>query len=121
MAKFPSKPQRGQKALQSIYNTVCDIIDYLPSLTVNGDNKTTSVSHSSAGTVIHAAQPITFKPEVKKGGEGGEYQADNITLQLNGNVFSIKPPMKNGQPDTTGNYALVCLSGTIQWVEMQDC
>lgn len=122
MSQFPKKPARGERALQAIYNAVCQIIDYLPSLEVRGDTTTTSVTHSSAGTIIHAKQNLTFpKKQTVEGGEGGQqYFADNNTLRLqvvNGqNVFSIKPPA-----DNTKNYALVCISGTIQWIEMQDC
>lgn len=114
MASFPKKPQRGEKVLQALYNSICQIIDYLPSLELRGDGKTTSVSHSGAGTVVHAInQPKTAQG--KKG--GGDYQADNVTLQLNGQVFSIKPPA-----DTSKNYALVYVANQgIQWVEMQDC
>ena len=54
MASFPRKPKKGQKALQSIYNSLIQIIDYLPSLQVKGDNKTISVNHSNGGTTIHA-------------------------------------------------------------------
>jgi hypothetical protein len=28
----PKKPQRGEKVLQSLYDSVCQIIDFLPSL-----------------------------------------------------------------------------------------
>lgn len=118
---FPRKPQRGQKALQSIYNAVCQIIDYLPSLEVKGDSTTTSVSHSSAGTIIHAKQNLQApKKQIVEGGEGGQqYYADGKTLQLQivdgNNTFSIKPPSE------PGNWALVCLNGEIQWILMQDC
>lgn len=115
MASFPRKPKKGQKALQSIYNSLIQIIDYLPSLQVKGDNKTISVNHSNGGTTIHAINQ-TKNTKQKKAEGGGEYYADNVTLQLNGQTFSIKPPA-----DTTKNYALVCLSGTIQWIELEDC
>lgn len=54
MAIIPTKPQRGENALQGIYNAVCQIIDYLPSLVVRGDNKTISVNESKAGRTIRA-------------------------------------------------------------------
>ena len=121
MAKFPSKPSKGQKALQAIYNAVCQIIDYLPSLEVRGDNTTTSVTHSSAGTIIHSKQTLQApKRQVVEGGEGGQYFADNDSLQLvimnEQNVFKIKPPA-----DTSKNYALCWINGTYQWVQLGTC
>ena len=127
MSKFPSKPTRGQRALQAIYNAVCQIIDYLPSLEVRGDNTTTSVTHSSAGTIIHSKQNLSSpKKQVVEGGQGGQqYFADNDTLRLQviggNNTFSIRPKYNGGQLDTTKNYALVCLSGVVQWVQLEDC
>lgn len=116
MSSFPRKPKKGDKVLQALYNSIIQIIDYLPSLELRGDGKTTSVTHSSAGTIVHAINQ-TKAPQPKKVSEGGgQYFADEVTLHLNGQVFSIKPPA-----DNTKNYALVCLQGEIQWVEMQDC
>ncbi|MBO7713596.1 MAG: hypothetical protein J6S85_26120 [Methanobrevibacter sp.] len=47
------------------------MIDFLPSLQVRGDTTTTSVTHSSAGTIIHAKQtPQAPKKQVVEGGEG---------------------------------------------------
>ena len=59
MPKVPQKPQHGQPAIKALYNSICDIIDYLPSLEVKGDQKSTYVTKSAAGTVIHANQPTT--------------------------------------------------------------
>ena len=70
MANFPKKPMKGEKALQSIYNSLIEVIDYLPSLTVVGDNKTTSVNHSNYGTTIHALpQSININNSKKEGEE----------------------------------------------------
>ncbi len=85
MAKFPSKPQRGQKALQSIYDSLIEVIDYLPSLTINGDNKTTSVSHSSYGTIVHANQPTLSINSSKK---GEEYISGRFIQITTGNVIN---------------------------------
>lgn len=54
MAVFPQKPRSGQKVLQGLYNSVCQIIDYLPSLEVRGDNSSTSVTKTSNGTIVHS-------------------------------------------------------------------
>ena len=82
MANLPRKPQRGDKALQSIYNSVCQIIDYLPSLNVVGDNKTTSVNHSMYGTTVHAL------PQIASLGEGRTYSAGS-GLSLSGTQFDV--------------------------------
>lgn len=121
MAKFPKKPSRGQRALQAIYDSVCQIIDYLPSLEVRGDTTTTSVSHSSAGTIIHAKQNLPApKKTIKEGGGQGEtyYAGEGLQLVIvaGQNTFRIIAP-----PSNDANYALVSISGQIQWVPMQDC
>lgn len=115
MSSFPRKPQKGQKALQSIYNSLIQVIDYLPSLRIKGDNKTISVNHSNGGTTIHAINQSN-NTKTKKAEGGGEYQADNVSLELNGTVFKIKPPA-----DPTKNYALCWIEGNFVWMEMQDC
>ena len=115
MAIFPRKPKKGQKVLQGLYNSICQIIDYLPSLELRGDNKTTSVVHTSAGSIVHAINQTKNLP-VKKSEGGGEYFADNDSLQLNGQVFSIKPPA-----DTSKNYALCYINGAYQWVQLGTC
>ena len=83
MALRPTKPQKGDKVLQSLYNTVCDIVDYLPSLEVRGDNKTISVSHSTVGTTIHAVQPYS----IVQGGKGKEYYGASGVALVSGNTF----------------------------------
>lgn len=54
MSKFPGKPPRGSNAFQSFYNSICEIIDYLPSLAVRGDNKTIKVNEHAFGRTIQA-------------------------------------------------------------------
>lgn len=115
MAIFPRKPAKGQKVLQALYDSICQIIDYLPSLEVRGDGKTTMVKHSSFGTTITTIDH-SKNIQQKKGGEGGEYFADNDSLILNGQVFSIKPPA-----DTSKNYALCYINGAYQWVQLGTC
>ena len=83
MALRPTKPQKGDKVLQSLYNTVCDIVDYLPSLEVRGDNKTISVSHLTVGTTIHAVQPYN----IVQGGKGKEYYGASGVALVSGNIF----------------------------------
>lgn len=58
----PRKPQSGQKVLQSLYNAVCEIIDFLPSLEVTGDNKTIKVDGFGGGKVISLAKKTTNTP-----------------------------------------------------------
>ena len=119
MAQFPRKPKKGDKVLQALYNSIIQIIDYLPSLELRGDGKTTSVTHSSAGTIVHAINQTKNLPQKKVEG-GGEYYGDNISITLNGQVFSIKPPT-----DQTKNYALCWIVtngvGNYTWVPLEPC
>lgn len=83
MARLPQKPQKGQPAIKQLYNSVCDIIDYLPSLVVNGDQKSTYVTKSSAGTVIHAAQPNLAIAK-----KGQEYTSGRFIRITSGNAIN---------------------------------
>lgn len=53
----PRKPQRGDKVLQSLYDSVCQIIDFLPSLQIVGDNKTLKVDSFGSGKTISVIKP----------------------------------------------------------------
>lgn len=52
MAKLPNKPRSGQKTIAALYRSICQIIDYLPSLTVKGDGKNIKVTNSDSGKII---------------------------------------------------------------------
>lgn len=78
--KFPSRPQHGKSFVQEFGNSINQIIDYLPSLEVRGDQKSTYVTKSSKGTVIHAT-------EQNSSTKGKEYFAGS-GLTLSGNVFN---------------------------------
>lgn len=75
------RPQKGQKVLQSLYDSVVSIIDYLPTLTVRGDNYSTYVEHASNGTVVHAKQSTS--PDQA----GGKTYYAGSGLTLSGNTF----------------------------------
>ena len=81
---YLKRPQRGEKVLQSLFDSVNSIIDYLPSITVRGDNFSTYVEHSTAGTVIHAKQPL----DTDQSGKGKTYEAGS-GLTLSGNTFNV--------------------------------
>lgn len=83
MSKKPQKPQKGQPAIKQLYNSVCDIIDYLPSLEVKGDQKSTFVTKSGAGTVIHAAQPFSSTKA-----KANEYYAGSGIAITSGNIIN---------------------------------
>lgn len=53
----PRKPQRGERVLQSLYDSVCQIIDFLPSLQIVGDNKTIKIDSFGSGKTISAIKP----------------------------------------------------------------
>lgn len=52
MAILPRKPQAGDRTLQSMYDAICNIIDYLPSLEVRGDNKTIRANAFGSGKTL---------------------------------------------------------------------
>lgn len=72
MANLPKKPMKGEKVLQSIHDSLCEVIDYLPSLEVRGDNKTISVNSYRSGKTIRAIQtpPNSFSAPVQQQKQG---------------------------------------------------
>ena len=50
---LPRKPKSGQRVLQSLYNSVCDIIDYLPSLSIRNTDGNICVTNSPYGVVLN--------------------------------------------------------------------
>ena len=80
------RPQKGQRTLQSIFDSVNSIIDYLPTLTVRGDNYSTYVEHSTAGTVVHAKQSVS--PD--QTGQGGKYYAGSGIAITSGNFINAQ-------------------------------
>lgn len=68
MAILPKKPQKGQNSIQALYYAICQIIDYLPSLEVRGDNKTIKVSNYFAGKTISAINSSSSNSSSVSGG-----------------------------------------------------
>ena len=60
----PQMPKAGDNTLNGIYRTVKQIVDYIPSLEVTGDNLTTTVDVHSSGRIVRA------KPQVSAGKAG---------------------------------------------------
>lgn len=58
MPVLPRKPSKGDRALQSIHDSLCEVIDYLPSLEVRGDNKTIGVNSHSSGKTIRVLSMV---------------------------------------------------------------
>lgn len=94
----PKKPQRGEKVLQSLYDSVCQIIDFLPSLQVVGDNKTVKVDSFGSGKTITAIKPAnsttsssgSSQQQVFLGIITNGSNISNVTARLstdNGNTF----------------------------------
>lgn len=95
----PKKPQRGEKVLQSLYDSVCQIIDFLPSLQVVGDNKTVKVDSFGSGKTITAIKPANSttsssgaaQQQVFLGIITNGSNISNVTARLstdNGNTFT---------------------------------
>lgn len=64
---LPRKPKAGDRTLQSMYDAICNIIDYLPSLEVRGDNRTIKVNTFGTGKTIEA---IKYNSNVAGGSSG---------------------------------------------------
>lgn len=88
MFNFPRMPQAGTSKIGGLYKTVNDICNILPSLVVNGDGRTTAVSHNRFGTLIHAIPPHFTGQAYFSGGQ------ETITDPFEYN--SLYPYMKNG-------------------------
>jgi len=100
MSKFPTMPEAGTSVLE-IYRTVREIIDYLPSLKIIGDNKSTSVTSSSKGQIIHSISKAAGGAGAAGGGGGGEAApydgpfAIGALEQTSGGWYRV--PIKAGQ------------------------
>ena len=116
MSSFPRKPQRGDKALQALYDSVCQIIDFLPSLEVRGDSSTIRVSSFRGGKVIEAIRQTS-------GSQSAGYTYDGpfaFTYDENGNLIIkegflsrngelVVVPEKNmGKPENLSE-GLICI------------
>ena len=108
MAIFPQKPKTGQKVLQGLYNSVCQIIDYLPSLEVRGDNSSTSVTKTSNGTIIHSTNNNNVLSQGKQffGWHGIDIAGNKwIACTLTGGTYISVDYYEQGHQDDD-NYAL---------------
>ena len=79
---YLKRPQKGEKVLQSLYDSVNSIIDYLPTITIRGDSYSTYIEHSSNGIIVHAKHSV-FPDQA---GGGKQYFAGS-GLYLKGNTF----------------------------------
>lgn len=68
MASIPSKLTQGQQWKESTIRAINQIIDYLKSQRIVGDNQTVSVNHTVNGITISAKPQAPAKPPVKSGG-----------------------------------------------------
>lgn len=100
MSTLPKMPGPGSP-ITAIWNTVRDIVNYLPSLRVIADNTTTSVSRTAGGQVIHSLAKGTTGGGAATGGGGGggapDYegpwklsydQANNRAVVTNGYIIA---------------------------------
>lgn len=69
MPSLPNKLQSGDLWKQSSINAINQIIDYLKSQKIVGDNSTVSISQGVNGITISAKPQTSAKPNGKGGGE----------------------------------------------------
>ncbi len=106
MAILPRKPQTGDKTLQSMYDAICNIIDYLPSLEVRGDNKTIRANSFGSGKTLEVIGRASSTTPSGNAGPAQEVVLARITYgnSKTGYTVSLFPNGKD-QP-TTGNGTL---------------
>jgi hypothetical protein len=109
MSVLPRKPLKGDRALQSIHDSLCEVIDYLPSLEVRGDNKTIGVnSHSSGKTIRVLSMAAPSAPGEAAAAPGEMYLAKVISGDgINGYTCNI---YKNGLDNPPTEQSLVFLA-----------
>lgn len=76
MPTIPNKLQSGENWKKASINAINQIIDYLKSQRIVGDNKTVSISHGVNGVTI------TAKPQVASKPQGGETKTVNSTVTI---------------------------------------
>lgn len=106
MSIFPRKPKHGDKVLQSIYDAVCQIIDYLPSLQVRGDNRTVRVNSFSYGKTIESINTQTTQT--------GNSQGTSSVIMVE--IINDSIPIlckKVGADGSLGNESFVLHTGTV--------
>ena len=106
MAILPKKPQKGQNTIQALYYAICQIIDYLPSLEVRGDNKTIKVNSYFSGKTISAINSSSSNSSSVSGGSG---TANAPILAKVTNADELTTTVKlypNGPNDTSGETAV---------------
>jgi hypothetical protein len=66
MSIFPRKPMQGDNAIESVVHSVNQIIDFLPSLEIRGDDKTVRINSFGTGKTIEV---ISMPQNIIGGGE----------------------------------------------------
>lgn len=117
MANLPRKPQTGDKTLQSMYNAICNIIDYLPSLEVRGDNRTIKVNSFGSGKTLEVIGRTSGSAPSSGSGTVVSSDPDTILAQVrtwdpvNGSTVNLYPNGKEGA-SVTGKIYCPELSAT---------
>lgn len=98
----PQKPKKGLPSITSLYRSICEIIDYLPTLEIIGDNKKTWIQKTGFGSIIHVKDSATITNETSSSTIVNEGTIAKVeTLHLNNGMLTIKatlyPQGKNGK------------------------
>lgn len=109
MSILPKKPQSGERVLQSLFDSVNQIIDYLPSLRVSGDNKTIKVSTFKSGTIVEAINKPTSS--------GGRTTAEPETTQTEYNGYFTVKAAERTEEDLDNNRVRVYVCDGETWNE----
>lgn len=95
MPTIPNKLQNGENWKAASVNAINQIIDYLKSQRIVGDNKTVSITHGVNGVTITAKPQTSAKPQ--SGGKG-ETITKEITIDAGAAVPAIIGNNRNPLP-----------------------
>ena len=109
MSVFPKKPQAGERVLQGLFDSVNQIIDYLPSLKVSGDNKTIKVSTFKSGTIVEAITKPTSS--------GGRITTETEAAQIEYNGYFTIKTAERTEEDLDNNRVRVYVCDGETWDE----
>ena len=99
----PRMPERGTPVLDGILSTLKQICDFLPTLVVNGDGKTTSVTRSRYGTIVRANQQQIGAAPMALSSESSEYNGPwALTDVVDENTHTVT--VKQGLLNRNGYY-----------------
>lgn len=108
MSIFPRKPMQGDNAIESVVHSVNQIIDFLPSLEIRGDDKTVRINSFGTGKTIEV---ISMPQNIIGGGEQQSVNSNIMVEIINKEVpIKVKKVLSDG---TLEDEIFILSTGTI--------